>query len=181
MDEDRIKHINGLIVQKEDEIQDIDKSFFGDVIGVSQALGQLKEALEKVDKCLEQRKFEKASSLGYGDVSSEFIFLQRCLGSLTGTIMKKEELIQNICLDLSKNYKEVRNEEVAPLVEQKIESLKPIENPMQIEILIGKNTLEKLHSLHKINHTPIEHLVELILSSVMQNDGSNPTKVPNAT
>ena len=144
--------------------------FLGDVIGVAQAIGQLEEALEKVNQCLDKREFEKASNLGYSDVSSAFIFLQRCLGGLNGTIGQKEKLIQDICLELCNELDNVRNEEVAPLVEQKIESLKPIDNPTKIEILLGKKTADKLQSLQNIRHTPIENLVESILASAMQKD-----------
>ena len=166
----RKKHIKNIISQKKNEIKTIDDAFIGEVIGVAQALGQLKDALKKIDACLDRREFKKASSLGYSDVSSEFIFLQRCLGGLNDTVGQKERLIQDVCLELCKELDHVRNEEVAPLVEQEIESLKPIDNPMKIEILLGKKTAEKLQSLQNIRHTPIENLVESILASAMQKD-----------
>lgn len=170
MEKNRKKYIEKIISQKKNEIKTIDDDFFGDVIGVAQALGQLKEALSKIDICLDRREFEKASSLGYSDVSSEFIFLQRCLGGLNDTVGQKHQLIQDVCLELCKKFDNVRNEEVAPLVEQEIESLEPIDNPMKIEILLGKKTAEKLQSLQNIRHTPIENLVESILASAMQKD-----------
>ena len=168
MSDNRTECIENIIAQKKNKIKNVDEAFFGDVIGVAQALSQLKEALEKVDVCLDRREFEKASSLGYSDVSSEFIFLQRCLAGLNDTVKQKEKLIQDICLELCNELDNVRNEEVAPLVEQEIESLNPIDNPMKIEILLGKKTAEKLQSLQNIRHTPIENLVESILASAMQ-------------
>jgi hypothetical protein len=162
--------IKNSVAQKKDQIKAIDEAFFGDVIGVAQALGQLKEALVKVDSCLDRREFEKASSLGYSDVSSEFIFLQRCLGGLNDTVGKKQKLIQDISLELCNELDNVRNEEVMPIVEQEIESLKPKDSLMKIEVAIGKKTTEKLLALQSIRHTPIEHLVELILASAMKND-----------
>ena len=170
MKSSRKKCIEHIISQKKNDIKNIDDAFWGDVMGVSQALGQLKEALDKVDKCLEKRQFSKASSLGYSDVSSEFIFLQRCLGGLNDTVGEKEEVIQEICLELCNELNNVRNEEVAPLVEKEIKSLEPIEKPIKIEILLGKKTAKKLHSLQKIRHTPIENLVESILASAMRKD-----------
>ncbi len=170
MEKSRKEYIDRIIAQKKNEIKDIEDGFFGEVIGVSQALSQLKNALEKVNICLDRREFEKASSLGYGDVSSEFIFLQRCLGGLNDTVGKKQKLIQDVCIDLCEELDNVRNEEITPLIEQEIESLNPIESRTKIEICLGKNTAKKLHALHKIRHTPIEHLVELILASSMQND-----------
>ncbi len=168
MEKNRKKCIENIIFQKKNEIKNIEDGFFGDIVGVAQALGRLKEALDKVDVCLDKREFEKASSLGYGAVSSEFIFLQHCLGGINDTVGQKEKLIQDVCLELCKKLDNVRNEEVAPLVEQEIESLKPINNPIKIEILLGKKTAEKLQSLQNIRHTPIENLVESILASAMQ-------------
>jgi hypothetical protein len=170
MEKGRKKYIDSIIAQKKNEIKDIEGDFFGNVIGVAQAIDQLTEALKKVNTCLDHREFEKASSLGYKDVSSEFIFLQRCLGGLNDTVRQKEKLIQDVCLELCHDLDNVRNEEVAPLVEQEIESLKPIDNPLKIEILLGKKTTEKLQSLQNIRHTPIENLIEGILASAMQKD-----------
>ena len=170
MDDHRNNNIENKVTQKKSAIKDIDEAFYGDVLGVAQALGQLKEALEKVETCLDRREFEKASSLGYSDVSSEFIFLQRCLGGLNDTVMQKQKLIQDIGLELCKELDNVRYEEVAPIVEQEIESLKPKDKPMKVEILLGKKTVKKLQSLQNIRHTPIENLVETILASAMQKD-----------
>ena len=172
MENGRKKHIENIISQKKNEIKNIDDAFIGNVIGVAQALEQLKDALKKIDACLDQRDFEKASSLGYNDVSSEFIFLQRCLGSLNDTVRQKDKITQDICLKLCNELDNVRNEEVAPLVEQEIESLTPKDTPMKIEVVLGKKTTEKLQALQSIRHTPIENLVENILASAMKNDES---------
>jgi len=170
MTDSRNQCIERAVENNKDNISAIDDDFYGDMLGVAQAIGQLKEALDKVSTCLNQREFEQASALGYSDVSSEFIFLQRCLGSLNDTVMQKEKLTQEICIEVSKELKSVKNEEVAVLVENQMESLKPIVKPDKIEILLGKETVNKLQSLQSIRDTPIEHLVELIVSSAMQND-----------
>lgn len=139
-----------------------------------------------MSKCLDKRQFEKASSLGYGDISSEFIFLQRCLGGLNHTVSQKQKITQDICLELSNELENISYEEVAPLVEKKMQSLEPIEKPMEIEISIGEKTAKKLLSLQNIRHTPIEHLVEHIIASAMKNDEqlwqeeeNNKTPIPN--
>ncbi len=170
MENGRKKLIENIISQKKNEIKNIDDAFIGNVIGVAQALGQLKDALKKIDACLDQREFEIASSLGYSDVSSDFIFLQRCLGGLNDTVRQKDKITQDICLELCNELDNVRNEEIAPLVEQEIESLKPKDTPMKIEVVLGKKSTEKLHALQSIRHTPIENQVELILASAMKND-----------
>ena len=173
MSKNRKKCIEKFISKKKDEIEAVNENFFGDVVSVAQASGQLKEALEKVDACLDKRKFEEASQLGYRDIASEFIFLQRCLGALNDTVTQKQKVIQDICIELCNELDNVSYEEVAPLVEAQIETLEPIDNPMKIEILIGKKTAQKLQSLQNIRHTPIEHLVELILASAMKDDEKN--------
>lgn len=170
MRDSRKQRIEKAVENNKDNINAIDDCFYGDVVGVSQAIGQLKEALDKVSTCLNQREFESASALGYSDVSSEFIFLQRCLGSLNDSVMQKENIIQDICIEVSSQLEGVKNEEVTVLVENQMESLKPIVKPKKIEILLGKETVNKLHSLQSIRHTPIEHLVELIVASAMKND-----------
>lgn len=170
MTDSRNQCIDDEVKKNKDRIKVIGDIFYADVAGVAQAIGQLKEALDKIDTCLNQRDFEQASALGYSDVSAEFIFLQRCLGSLNDTVMQKEKLTQEIGIEVSNQLESVKNEEVAVLVENQMDSLKPIVKPKKIEIALGKETVNKLHSLQNIRHTPIEHLVELIVASAMQND-----------
>ncbi len=167
---DRKKHIANLVIQKKTDIKNLDDSFFGDVCGVSQAISQLKDALEKIEDCLDQRKFQEASNLGYSDVSSEFVFLQRVLGALNDTVTQKDVLIQDICIELCNQLEKISYDEVAPFVTKEMESLKPNEKPEKIEILLGKRTVEKLHALQNIRHTPIEHIVENIIASAMKKD-----------
>ena len=153
MSDNRKVCIEKIISQKKNEIKGVDEDFFGNVVGISQALGQLRSALDKIDKCLNQREFSKASDLGYSDVSSEFIFLQRCLGGLNDTVMQKEKIIQNICVELGNELDNIRYEEIAPFVELEIESLKPVTQPPKIEILLGEKTAEKLQILQNIRQT----------------------------
>ncbi len=183
---DRKTHIANLVTQKKSDIETLDDSFFGNVGGVSQAISQLKDALEKVDRCIGNREFQQASNLGYSDVSSEFIFLQRVLGALNDTVNQKDILIQDICLELCNELEKISYEEVAPFVTQKMESLKPRKAPEKIEIALGKRTVEKLHALQNIRHTPIEHIAENIIASAMQKNEKywqelekNLPKIPN--
>lgn len=170
MDDSRKECIDDAVNKNKVSINAIDNAFYRDMTGVAQAIGQLKAALDKVDTCLNQREFEQASNLGYSDVSSEFIFLQRCLGSLNDTVMQKEKVIQDICSELTNQLDNINNEEVTASVENELESIKPITKPAKVEISLGQQTIEKLHSIQNIRHTPIEHLVELIIASAMKND-----------
>ena len=170
MDNIKKECIERSVSKRKAEISKINDSFFGEVIGVSQAIGELKESLESISKCLDERQFEKASQLGYTEVASAFIFLQRALGGLNDTNGRKQELIQDIGLEVGKNHKDIHYEEIAPFVESGMESLKPIKNPTKIEIFIGDKTVEKLNELESIRNTPKEHLVENIVASAIKND-----------
>jgi len=170
MASERKECIEKAIKKNTNSIHNIDESFYADMAGVTQAVGQLKEALDKVETYLNQGEFEQASALGYSDVSSEFIFLQRCLGGLNDTVMQKEKLVQDVCIELANELDNPKYEEVSPLVEKEMESLKPVIKPTTIEISLGKETTNKLHAIQSIRDTPVEHLVELIVASAMQND-----------
>jgi len=130
MDDDRKRRIEEEVAKKADEIAAIDEGFFGDVVGVAQASSQLNEALNKLERLLDDREYEKAAQLGYGDISSEFIFLQRVLGTLSGTCLSKQALVSETVV--ATGIKDLSYEEVAPFVDAKIESLQPRE-PRPVE------------------------------------------------
>jgi len=114
------KNIESAIAEMSDEIKAVDNDLIMDVAGVAQALDLLRKALDKVDKCLENREFEKASSLGYSDVSSEFIFLQRTLGGLQDSYGQKQSLVSEIALKSGVGV----YEEVEPFVDAVLDSSK---------------------------------------------------------
>ena len=64
------------------ELEAIDNTVIGEVVGVSQSIGDLRKALDVLEGLLGERQFEKAAALGYQDIASAFIFLQRTLGGL---------------------------------------------------------------------------------------------------
>lgn len=102
------------------EITVVDELLIMEVVGVAQALSQLRKALDKVDECLDKRDFRKASDLGYSDVASEFIFLQRTLAGLQSAEYQKERLISEIVMKANaRSY-----EEVEPFVNAKMDSAK---------------------------------------------------------
>ena len=162
--------IEAFIANKAETIKDIDMANIGIVSGVAQAMKQLKEALNDIDTCLDQRDFDKASQIGYEQVAYEFVFLQRCLAGLQDTVAQKEKFIQDICIELSKTIDNLSYEDVAPYVENKLETLKPNKKPETIEIQVGENTLEKLNAIKTLRETPIEHIAENILALAMKND-----------
>ncbi len=110
-----------IITNHSEKIDTIDNEIIIEVAGVAQAVDALRKALDKVEKCLSERNFEQASSLGYGDVASEFIFLQRTLGGLQGSVLESQRLISDLAIELGNdNY-----EETEALVKPYMKSLRP--------------------------------------------------------
>lgn len=75
--------------------------------GLTLRIDALRKALNQVSAALDARQFEKASSLGYGKVAEEFVFLQRTLGGLQGACLHKERLIQDLAIALHCPYEDV--------------------------------------------------------------------------
>jgi len=114
------KNIENAITEMSEELKTIDNNLIMNMAGVAQAIDQLRKALNKVEKCLDQRQFEEASSLGYSDVSSEFIFLQRTLGGLQHSYGQKQSLVSEIALKSGVGV----YEEVEPFVDAVLDSSK---------------------------------------------------------
>ena len=66
--------IQQAIEESMDDIKARDDALMMEVVGVAQAIDHLRKALDQVEACLDTRDFFKASSLGYNDVATEFIF-----------------------------------------------------------------------------------------------------------
>jgi hypothetical protein len=116
------KEILETIEQFTTEIERVNMSIFGDMMGVSQALDELRKGLDKVEHCLDAREFFRASSLGYNEVASAFIFLQRTLGGLQSAADEKDTLIGEICVASGVGV----YEEVAPYVKKVMPALQPL-------------------------------------------------------
>lgn len=105
----------------------MDDEFFAEVVGVAQAIDALRRALSKLSTALDARQYEKASALGYEEVASEFVFLQRTLGGLQGACLHKEGLVQNLAFALRCPY-----QDVLPKVDALLTSTRPIDRKKRI-------------------------------------------------
>ena len=114
------QQIKQVIEDSMEEIKAIDEELFMEMAGVAHAMAELRKALDKLDHCLYQRKFHDAANLGYRDISSEFIFLQRTLGGLSSTAYRKESLISEIAVRSGVGV----YEKVAPFVDTVMDSSK---------------------------------------------------------
>lgn len=116
-----------LVAARRKELATLDDEFFGEVVGVAQAIDELRKALNQVSAALAARQFEKASSLGYEKVASEFVFLQRTLGGLQGACLQKEKLVQDLAFALRCPY-----EDVLPKVDALLTSARPIDRKQRM-------------------------------------------------
>ena len=99
------------------ELDDIEMTLAIESAGVAQAVDKLRKALDKVESCLNNRQYEAVANLGYEDVSSEFIFLQRTMGGLSTAAHDRQRFISDIAGDTRLTY-----EIVEPLVEAEARS-----------------------------------------------------------
>lgn len=106
-------------------IDAIDEALIMEVVGVAQALDELRKALDEVDACLDSRDFEEAADLGYRSVSSGFIFLQRTLGALKSQNDQKSVVVSEVAVKLVCAY-----EEALPHVEAAMQSAHPRKTEM---------------------------------------------------
>ena len=102
------------------ELKAVDDAIIGEVIGVAQAAGEMRKALDKLDDLLDERQFEKAAALGYEDIATAFIFLQRTLGGLISDKLNRHSFISSIAQELQCAY-----EDAEALVAVRLNCLKP--------------------------------------------------------
>jgi hypothetical protein len=114
--------ILGAIENSKARIEAVDNGIVGETIGVSQALSDLRKSLDDIEACLDQRAFSEASSIGYNDVATAFVFLQRTLGGLQQAQYEKEQLASDIALQSGVGV----YEEVAPFVDDVLASSKAV-------------------------------------------------------
>lgn len=91
--------------------------------GVAQAAGDLRKALDALDALdglLDDRKFEKAAALGYRDIASAFIFLQRTLGGLQSADLDRDAFTSSIAAQLH-----CAVEDAEPHVSARLQCLRP--------------------------------------------------------
>jgi hypothetical protein len=117
-----LRKVERLIASKRRDLAALDDEFFGEVVGVAEAIGALRTALNQVSVALNARQFEKASAIGYAKVAGEFVFLQRTLGGLQGACLHKEKLVSDLAFALRCPY-----EDVLPKVDALMQSARPLD------------------------------------------------------
>ena len=120
------------IENKLEKIKEIDENLMQDVCSVAQSIGQFVDLCEKIDNCLMSREFDKITDkLGYGEMGSAFIFIQRTIGSLQEAGRQKQILIQDIACETLTSY-----DDVEPQVNEHLESIIPrTPKPTALELI----------------------------------------------
>ena len=88
-------------------LRDLDQQLVIESAGVAQALDALRKALDVVESRLVEKNYEEVADLGYRDVSSEFIFLQRTMGRLQSVAHELSSAISDIAGESSLSYEQV--------------------------------------------------------------------------
>jgi bifunctional DNA-binding transcriptional regulator/antitoxin component of YhaV-PrlF toxin-antitoxin module len=89
------------------DIARLDEAVVLDVVGVAQAAHEMRVALDALDALLDERRLEKAAALGYRDIASAFVFLQRTLGALQTLDHDLSALISKIAGAMHCAYEDV--------------------------------------------------------------------------
>lgn len=108
------------IQARSEDLKKVDDDLFGEALGVGLAIIDLRKALDEIDAKVGTRQFETAANLGYKDVASAFIFLQRALGGLHKVCMDRDKVVQDIAYALRIPF-----EGVEPSVNATLSSLQP--------------------------------------------------------
>ena len=102
------------------EIARLDDALVMDVVGVAQAADEMRRALDVLDELLDTRAFERAAQLGYRDIASAFVFLQRTLGALQESEHDRSALVSEVAAGMG-----CTREEAEPHVTARMASLRP--------------------------------------------------------
>lgn len=115
-----IRIVENLVDELSSRIKEDDDALIMDVVDVAQASDELGAALAELDNYRDQRRFSKVAALGYSNISSIFIFLQRTLGALQASYDRKFALVSEVAHQVQKAF-----EDVEPFVEDTMVSVKP--------------------------------------------------------
>jgi hypothetical protein len=96
-------------------IATLDDDILMETVGVTMALDKLRESLKKLSDHMDNREFEKASSVGYNELASDFVYVQRTLAGIQIIAHQKAAFISDIAREANTAY-----ENVAPYVEERL-------------------------------------------------------------
>lgn len=83
---------------------------------VFQCADALSKSIDAILKAIDLKQYREASDIGYGDLCSNFVWMQRTLGSLSTAAFKLSDTISRVAGDSGVPY-----EQVKPLVDDYFE------------------------------------------------------------
>lgn len=111
------QEIIAIVEEQSALIEEVDNDIMMEHVAVAMALDKLREALDLLEAHLDEREFERASSVGYNEVAHNFVYVQRTLAGLQTSVFQKEGLISGVAQKARATY-----EDVAPFVDKKMQS-----------------------------------------------------------
>ena len=115
----QVNSIKSSINQRAKELDDAFTNVLIHSAPVLQSADLLKKAIDEIVGSIESDQFEHAADLGYEDLSSNFIWMQRALGSLKDAAMQCSEAIAQVAGDCG-----LAHEQVKPLVVEYFEGVR---------------------------------------------------------
>ncbi len=119
LSDSQINAIKSSISQRAKELEDAFTNVLIHSVPVLQSADLLKKAIEEIVSCLDWDQYEHAADLGYEDLSSNFIWMQRTLGSLKDAALQCSEAISQVAGDCG-----LAHEQVKPLVVEYFEAIR---------------------------------------------------------
>ena len=107
----QVNAIKSSISQRAKELEDAFMNVLIHSAPVLQCADLLKKAIDEIVSCIDSDQCEQAADLGYEDLSSNYIWMQRALGSLKDAAMQCSEAISQVAGDCG-----LAHEQVKPLV-----------------------------------------------------------------
>ncbi|MEM8969165.1 MAG: hypothetical protein AAGE93_22300 [Bacteroidota bacterium] len=112
--------IEAAIQEFKPALEKLDNEFVGQTIGVARAMDEMRKNLDAIEEVLDRREHDRAAQMGYREISSTFIWLQRALGGLQDVQNHKHTLVAEIAMASGVPV----YEKVAPYVDAVLDSAK---------------------------------------------------------
>lgn len=98
--------LDGVLDAHAADVARLDEAVVLDMAGVAQAAHEMRVALDTLDGLLDERRLEKAAALGYRDIASAFVFLQRALGALQTVDHDLSALVSEVAGAMRSTYED---------------------------------------------------------------------------
>ena len=113
------KPVDILISDMSNRIESVNENLLLSGAAVRQAISSFKDTLEQLESLIDKDDISGAAKLGYETISSDYVFLQRLLGSAQEADLEKVQIIQDLASQSTGVY-----EEAASHIEKIIKSLR---------------------------------------------------------